>query len=163
MNFIVNVLILLVLSLMIFTYKGQAQTNFSATWNIREKTHISGPEYANAAPAAFTVEQGRDSIIIIYPENNTRISFSQNGKPSTSTGTQSGRKVIRNLKWSDDKKSVTFTSDIYSTGNENKIELTRIDNWKLSDDGKQLIFHRRSVETITESWEVSALYDKKKA
>ena len=161
MNFIVNVLIILVLSTVIFTFNGQSQTNFSGSWNLREKTHISGPEYANGAPAAFTVQQGRDSIIIIYPENNTRISFAQNGKPSASTGTQSGRKVIRNLKWSDDKKSVTFTSDIYKIDNENEIELTRIDNWKLSDDSKQLNFHRRSVETITESWEVSAVYDKK--
>jgi len=31
-----------------------------------------------------------------------------------SKSTQSGRKIIRNLKWSEDKKSIKFTSEIYN-------------------------------------------------
>jgi hypothetical protein len=160
MNFIGNVLIIVVLALIAFTVPGYSQTNFSGTWNLKEKQHIKGPEYANGAPAAFSVEQSKDSIVITYPENNSRVSFALDGKATSNIGAQSGRKVVRSLKWSADKKTVTFTSDIYKAGNENEIELTRIDAWSLSPDGKQLNFHRNSVETITESWEVKGVYGK---
>ncbi len=160
MRHIIYATIITLLFIALFAFNSMSQTNFTGTWNLKEKQHINGPDYANGAPAAFTVDQSKDSIFIFTPEDNSRVSFPRDGKMITTKGKTSGRKIIRGLKWSEDKKTVIFTSEIYRVDNENEIELTRIDEWKLSPDEKQLNFHRRSVETITESWEVKATYDK---
>jgi hypothetical protein len=162
MNLLANAILIAILTLVVFATPLYAQTDFSGTWTLKEKQHIKGPDYSNGAPAAFTVQQNKDSIVIVYTDGNSRATFSQNGKVSASVGAQSGRKVKRSLKWSEDKKSVTFTSEIYKVGNDREIELTRIDKWSLSPDRKQLNLHRQSVETITESWEVKGVYDRGK-
>jgi hypothetical protein len=162
MNLLANAILIAVLTLVVFATPLYAQTDFTGTWTLKDKQHIAGPEYSNGVPAAFVVEQNKDSIVIVYTEGNSRVTFSQNGKVSASVSTQSGRNIKRSLKWSDDKKSVTFTSEIYKVGNDREIELTRIDKWSLSPDRKQLSLHRKSVETITESWEVKGVYQRGK-
>lgn len=167
MNFIANVLIIATLSLIVFNLHGYSQTNFSGEYKFTTREHVKGPEYGNAVPTSIAIEQKKDSLIIAHgsmgednKETKNRIAFASNEKPASTVSKSSGRKVVRTVKWSADKKSFATTSDIYKEGNENEIELTRIDEYKLSPDGKQLLFHRRSVETITESWEENATYDK---
>ena len=84
-----------------------------------------------------------------------------NGKPSSAMDTESNRKIVKSIAWSADKKTATFTTAIYVPGNENEVELTRIDVWTLSPDGKQLTIQRKSVETKSENWEVKGSYEKK--
>lgn len=162
-----NVLILAVLSLIIFNTNAHAQSKFDGSYKFKEREHVKGPEYGNGVPTSIAIRHLKDSTVITYgemdkdnQENKNSITFANNGKPVESTGKTSGRKVIRYLNWSSDKKSFTTTSAIYKAGNANEIELTRIDVYKLSADGKQLLFNRRSVEMITESWEDNATYTK---
>lgn len=150
---------------MLLTASLNAQTSFSGTWSLKEKQHISGPEYSNGVPNKLNVLQSSDSVIIEYitidadnQESKSRVAYPMNGKNYTMVSPSSGRKTVKHLEWTADKKSVTFTNDIYKQGSDEDIELTRIDEWKLSADGKQLLLHRKSVETITESWEVNGTY-----
>lgn len=150
---------------MLITASLNAQTSFSGTWSLKEKQHISGPEYSNGVPNKLNVLQNSDSVIIEYitidadnQESKSRVAYPMNGKNYTMVSPSSGRKTVKHLEWTSDKKSVTFTNDIYKQGSDDDIELTRIDEWKLSPDGKQLLLHRKSVETITESWEVNGTY-----
>ena len=152
---------------MLMTATLQAQTNFSGTWSLKEKQHISGPDYSNGVPNKLNVQQTKDSVIIEYisidgdnKESKSRVAYPMNGKSYTMVSAASGRKTVKHLEWTLDKKAVTFTNDIYKQGSEDDIELTRIDGWKLSPDGKQLLLHRKSVETITGSWEVNGTYEK---
>jgi hypothetical protein len=167
MNFIVNVLIIAVLSLVILTSKSFAQTSFSGQYKFAAREHVKGPEYGNGVPTSVTIEQTKDSVVMYHgsmddnnQETKNRIAFASNGKPVSTVSKTSGRKLVRSLKWSDDKKTFTTTTDIYKEGADNEIELTRIDDYTLSPDAKHLLLHRRSVETITESWEDNATYDR---
>lgn len=166
MNFIVNVLILVLLSLAIFPSRGYSQTSFAGNYKFFSREHVKGPEYGNGVPTSIAIEQTKDSVIISQgsiendvPTKN-RIPFANNGKPVQTKSKSSGRKLIRSVKWAADKQSFTTTTEIYKDGSDNQIELTRIDDYKLSADGKNLFFHRRSVETVTESWEDNATYNK---
>ena len=167
MKFIINVVIIVILSIAVFTLPGSAQTDFSGNYVFKQKEHIKGPEYSNGVPTSITLTTRKDSVIVEYgsmdqdnKESKNRVAYAQDGKQHTSKSVTSGRNVTRSIKWSDDKTSFTTTSDIYKTDNPDEIELTRIDEFKLSPDGKQLLFHRKSVETITESWEVKGTYNK---
>jgi hypothetical protein len=168
MNFLTNVLILAVLSLIIFTTSGYAQTKFDGSYTFSSRQHVNGPEYGNGVPSSISIKQGKDSLTIIHgemdqnnQESKSSVAFANNGKPVETKGKTSGRKIIRYLNWSGDKKSFTTTSVIYKVTNDKEIELTRVDVYKLSADGKQLSFNRRSAEMITESWEDNATYAKK--
>lgn len=159
---------LLLSTLVLFTIIAtQAQTNFSGTWKLKEKQHISGPEYSNALATDIIVRQTADSLITETvsagtdgQEVRSRSSVPLNGKAVSSTSVQSARKVTRSISWSPDKKTLTLTSHIYKAGDENEVELTRIDTWGLSPDGKQLLINRKSVETVSENWEARGTFDK---
>jgi hypothetical protein len=131
------------------------QTNFSGSWVLKSKEHINGPQYANALAEEMTVKQTADSI------STGKRTVAMNGKPSSAMDTESNRKIVKSIAWSVDKKTATFTTAIYVPGNENEVELTRIDVWTLSPDGKQLTIQRKSVETKSENWEVKGNYEKK--
>jgi hypothetical protein len=108
----------------------QAQTNYTGTWSLKEKQTALGPEYANALPDKLNVEQNKDSIII----------------ESISKG--------------QDNQETKSRVAIAQQGNENEVELTRVDTWNLSADGKQLIFNRKSIETTSENWEAKGVFEK---
>lgn len=93
-----------------------------------------------------------DSIII----GQTGVAL--NGSPTT--GHTGDRKFTKTVSWSGDKKTVTFTTAIYSVGSDSEVELTRVDTWELSPDGKQLFVNRKSIETKSENWEAKAVYEK---
>ena len=156
-----------IVTLVLLTSGVVAQTNFSGTWAIKEKQTSLGPEYVNALATSMKVQQNKDSLIIESvstgadnQESKNRVAVPMNGQSVSNMSPASGRKVSRSLKWSADKKVLTITSPIAQAGNENEIELTRIDTWTLSADGKELIFNRKSVETVSESWEVKGVFVK---
>lgn len=131
------------------------QTNYSGTWVLKSKEHINGPEYQNALQEEMTVRQTKDSI------STGKSSVALNGKPTTTISKESNRKLVKSVGWSSDKKVATFTTAIYAEGNEKDVELTRVDSWTLSPDGKQLTVLRKSIETKSENWEVKGVYEKK--
>jgi hypothetical protein len=131
------------------------QTNFSGTWVLKSKDYIEGPKYGNALTEEITVKQAADSI------STGKTTVAMNGKPTTTKSAETNRKMVKTIAWSADKKVATFTTAIYAEGNENDVELTRVDTWTLSPDGKQLTIQRKSIETKSENWEVKGTYEKK--
>jgi PAB1-binding protein PBP1 len=147
---------IVVLSVSVFlSVAAIGQTNFSGVWALKSKEHINGPQYSNALTEEITVKQTADSI------STGKRSVAMNGKPTSSKDQESNRKIVRSLAWSADKKTATFTTAIYAVGNENEVELTRVDTWALSPDGKELTIQRKSIETKSENWEAKGSYQKK--
>lgn len=132
-----------------------AQADFSGTWVLKNKEYVNGPQYGNALAEEVVVKQTKDSVTV------GKTSVSMNGKGTTVMNKESNRKSVKSIAWSKDKKTATFTTAIYAEGNEKEIELTRIDTWTLSPDGRQLMVNRKSVETKSENWEVKGTYEKK--
>jgi len=148
-----KVTVLLVATLLSATIFGQS--NFSGVWVLKTKEHVNGPQYSNALTEEITVKQSADSITV------GKRTIAMNGKTSSIVDKESNRKSIKSVAWSADKKTATFTTAIYAVGNENEVELTRVDTWTLSPDGKQLNIQRKSIETKSENWEVKGVYEKK--
>ena len=132
-----------------------SQTNFTGTWALKSKDYIEGPKYGNALNEEITVKQGADSI------STGKVTVAMSGKPTTTKSVETNRKMVKTIAWSADKKVATFTTAIYAEGSENDVELTRVDTWTLSPDGKQLTIQRKSIETKSENWEVKGTYEKK--
>lgn len=146
---------------------ASAQNNLSGTWTLQNKEHVSGPDYENGIPKQIALHQQGDSLIIesVYVEDNKDVSSRQavpaNGQAVTTIGPKSNRKYVKSLKWSADKKGLVLTIVIYVPDNPNEVDLTRVENWSLSPDGKQLILNKKSVETRSETWESKGVYVKK--
>ncbi|MBO9204381.1 MULTISPECIES: hypothetical protein [Niastella] len=142
-----------------------AQTDFSGKWQLKEKQHILGPEYANAVAKLLSVDQRSDSLIIessSVGENGqdvvTRSAIALNGKQSINTSAASNRKLIRSLQWSNDKKTLTITTAFYMPGNDSEVDFTRVEVWTLENG--QLKVDKKSIETRSETWEVKAVFEK---
>lgn len=135
-----------------------AQTNFSGNYTKESIEYIDGPKYGNALPETYNIQQTADSIIIVGA--TSRSGYAMNGGKSTSTSAANNRKFVRSLSWSADKKSVTLITEIYAEGNPNELDLTRVATWNLSADGKQLLVSLKSVETKSESWSVTGVFNK---
>jgi N-methylhydantoinase B/oxoprolinase/acetone carboxylase alpha subunit len=135
-----------------------AQTDFSGTWKLKTKEHISGPAYGNAIPEEFKVTQTKDSIVI--ESGTSRVSYAMNGGETSSVGATSKRKSVRSVTWSEGKKVVTLKAVISVAENPNEVDLTRIETWGLSADGKTLSLDRSSVETRSENWQTKGIYEK---
>ena len=143
------------------------QTNFSGTWVIKEKQHVTGPEYINAMAKQIKVEQAKDSLIIETVTDGgegkdvtSRQSYALNGKPSFATSATSKRKYTKTLAWSPDKKVLTITTIFSMPENEEETDLTRVETWTLSADGKHLNVDKKSIETRSETWEVKGAFEK---
>lgn len=141
-----------------------AQTNYSGTWNFKEKQSVSGPDYSNALPKQLIVAQNKDSLIVTTvsmgaggEDMSHRQALPMNGK---TISVKAGRKFDTHLSWSADKKTLTITTAISKADNADEVELTRVDAWTVSADGKELTFDRKSIETVSENWESKGIYSK---
>ena len=120
MNLLANVFILAVLAVIVFMPRALSQNNLNGSYKFATRQHVKGPEYGNGVPTSIAIDVTKDSIIISYgsienqKETTTRYAFAGNGKPVQTKGKVSGRKIIRSVKWADDKKSFTTTSKIYT-------------------------------------------------
>jgi hypothetical protein len=131
-----------------------AQTNFSGTWKLKGKEYINGPKYSNALAEELMVKQTKDSITV------GKTSVAMNGKGTTIMNKEQNRQSVKSVNWSADKKTATFTTVIYAPGSSSEVELTRVDSWILSADGKEMTVNRKSIEKKSESWEVKGTYEK---
>ena len=142
-------------------------TDFSGTWAIQSQEHIAGPQYSNAMAKAMKIQQGKDSLIIESvslggegKDVTSRISFPMNGKNIIHTSATTKRKYERKLQWSPDKKSLTLTTVFYLPDNDKVVDLTRVEVWTKSADGQQLLVHKKSIETRSETWELKGVFGK---
>src|SRR5438128_9802263 len=125
MRHIIYATIITLLFIALFAYSGMSQVSFSGEYKFATREHVKGPEYGNGVPTSIGIEQKKDSVIISHgsmgednQETKNRIAFAANEKPESIISKTSGRKVVRSVKWSADKKSFTTTSEIYKEGNE---------------------------------------------
>ena len=152
----------------LFSASVIAQAEFSGTWVLNEKQHISGPVYLNAMQTKMKVQQSKDSIFIEYTNASadgkdavSTQSLALDGKAITRIGATSKRKYIRKLEWSADKNQMIMTTVFYVPENDNEIDFTRIETWSISD-GK-LMVHKKSIETRSETWEVKGTFAHRQA
>lgn len=141
------------------------QTDFSGTWILVSKQHVSGPEYDNALARQIKVEQSKDSLILeitsLGPVGNDirrRASYPMNRQHFVYSGQPANRKFDRSLNWSADKKIIMMTTIFYRPENYEEIDFTRIEEWSISD-GK-LNVQKRSIETRSDNWEVRGFFEK---
>lgn len=144
-----------------------AQVNFSGTWIMKEKQHIQGPEYDNALPNHFKVDQQKDSLCIevssIGKEGGyvmNRLAVAMNGHSTETISPSSKRRIVRNISWSADKKSLKLTAIFYMPEDGTKVDFTRIEIWMLSADEHQIKVNKKSIETRSETWEVDGTFEK---
>jgi|GEM_PF-1245050 len=144
-----------------------AQSDLAGTWALQNKQQVSGPDYANALPKQITINKQADSLIIesvnIGAEGKdvtNKQALAINGK-SVIGLSPSQRRLIRSLKWTDDKKGLILTSIYYRLDNPTEIDFTRIEILSLSTDGKQLNIDKKSEETQSETWQVKGVYARK--
>lgn len=144
-----------------------AQVKLSGTYVIKSKEYIIGPKYANALPKQITISQSPDSLFLESvsigsdgKDVTSRQGIALNGAFATSISSSSNRKLVRSLGWSADKKTVTITTVFYVPESETEIDFTRVDKLNLSENGRQLNFHKKSIETKSETWEVNGVFQK---
>lgn len=144
---------------------SQASTpaNFSGTWAKQSTEEVEGPQYANALADKYVVTQTKDSLIIeSYTGENSggKQAFAINGGKTIVNSVASKRKYTWWLSWSADKKTV-FLATAFSRENEpDNLDLTRVETWSLSEDGKTLNVKKKSQETQSETWATNGVYSK---
>ncbi|MBO9572923.1 MAG: hypothetical protein J7497_12075 [Chitinophagaceae bacterium] len=156
---------IIVLSVILCT-NSHGQSNLSGTWALQSQQKVSGPAYD--LTGIITIDQQTDSLgITTYSFNGenklvtNRQTSAMNGNPVKGTSTASSKKYIKSLEWNADKTELVITTIYYSDNNFREIEYTRIETLRLSEDGKQLNFGKKSVETKNETWETKGVYVKK--
>ncbi len=144
------------------------QSNFSGSWTMQNKEPIAGLDYDNSIPKEITFHLQKDSLIIESlnaGKDETTVSsrhaVAMNGQPVTSTSATSLRKLVKTLKWLNDKKAFELTTVYYRVDNPTVVDATRVEIWSLSTDDKQLNVHKKSTETQSDNWEVKGSYTKK--
>lgn len=143
------------------------QTDFTGNWEIQEKTSISGVLYENGVPKQIKTIQKPDIIIIEKMNTNqsgadytTADTISLNGKVCESITPQKRKKSIL-IKWSDESKVLTQTSNFSYPDNENNVAYTITDIWKLSESGETLTLIRTLASPKSDGWSIKAVYIKK--
>lgn len=141
-----------------------AQDNLSGTWMLQNRQHIAGPQYANSLPKQVVILQQADSLIIETinidgggKDVTNRQAVPMDGKPVTINKT---RKLVKSLKWANDKKGFVLTTVYYRTDDPSAVDFTREESWNLSKNGKQLNIDKKSIETKSEDWQVKGTYEK---
>lgn len=141
------------------------RADFSGNWMLKDLQSISGKLYFNGVPKQMKVTQRPIEITIGKITDNGKgenITSSEiiefNGKPFETTSVSQRKKVIT-IKWSNDQKSFTETSNIFSAVDTTKLEFTITDRWNL-EVGKLIMIRRNQNFTNGEVWESKAVYEK---
>ncbi|HVT86092.1 MAG TPA: hypothetical protein VHD35_12885 [Chitinophagaceae bacterium] len=151
--------------LLSFTFLAD-KANFSGDWKLNEGKSDFGQRGARFATKELKVEQKDDAITI----SRTTPSF-QGGDDVTSTETLTfdGKEVTgtgfgnstrkSSLKWADDGKSFTITSNTTMDRNGQTFSFSATETWTLEDGGKSLTV---TTTRTTQQGDVTtkAVYDK---
>ncbi len=140
----INTFLLGTVMLFAFTGNRPEPVNFSGTWLLNEGKSELGQFGARSV--------GKQMVILQQPEStsftitatdmsgaeitNTEV-MSHDGKASESSAYGLGKK-ISTLKWADDGKTFTVTSQIVLERNGQSFEFSTIQVWSLDTDGKTL-------------------------
>jgi hypothetical protein len=157
--------ILILIALLSFSTALFAQTNFSSSYKLKEKAHVSGPEYGNALPSQMKIEQRKDSLLIVSTtigtdgqETQVKTAFAMDGKKAVTVNPKTGRKYARSLSWAPDSKVLKLVTVFYLPDNATEVDFTREETWTL--DGTSLQVQKKSIENNSENWETKGIYTK---
>lgn len=144
-----------------------APANFSGEWSLNEsKSNFGDGNFGRFAAATFKIKQEKSDITINRngtTQNGDAYSWEEkltyDGK-ETETEVFNGAKRKASLKWSDDKKTFTINATTKFDRDGNTFEITAVEVWKLSDDGKAITIESNSTSQFGTSVR-TLVYDKK--
>ena len=137
---------LLFLSVVLFAFRPAQtlQTDFSGTWKLNENKSELGQFGARGVPSKIVIEQKADAISL----TKTATSFQGDETTGTEMLTFDGKesesvflgtsKKKSSIKWSADGKEMVVTSNIAFEMQGQTIDISSVENWSLSADGKTI-------------------------
>jgi len=145
-------------------------TQFSGTWKLKERTSLTGLDYANGVPTQEKVTAASNEITIErtvptgnadQPESVTSETLKINNQVQNST-TPRGR--IRRTTFTFDQATRTFTisSDLAEPQKPDKVIIKLKEVWTVAPDGQTLTLlnYYESVTDPTTSWSMKGIYQK---
>ncbi|MBB5437280.1 hypothetical protein HDC92_000948 [Pedobacter sp. AK017] len=156
---------ILMIALVLAGFSVEGQTNFTGIYKLKEKTHVSGPEYSNALPSQMKIEQRKDSLLIVSTtigadgqETQVKTAFAMDGKKVVTANPKTGRKYARSMSWTTDGKVLKLVTVFYLQDNASEVDFTREESWSL--DAGLLMVQKKSIENNSENWEAKGTYTK---
>ncbi len=142
---------LLFLSVWLFSFRPAPvfQTDFSGTWKLNESKSELGQFGARGVPSKMVIDQKTDVISF------TRTAMNFQGEEATATeamsfdGKESESLVFgtskkkSTLKWATDSKDMVITSNIAFEMQGQSINISSVETWNLSADGKMITISSR--------------------
>jgi hypothetical protein len=137
---------LLFLSVLLFAFRPVQilQTDFSGTWKLNENKSELGQFGARGVPSKIVIEQKADGISLtktatsFQGEESTGTELlSFDGKESESLFLGTSKKKSA-LKWLADGKEMVISSNIAFEMQGQTIDISSVENWSLSADGKTI-------------------------
>jgi hypothetical protein len=142
----------------------KAQTNFSGTWVIKEKTPLTGQDYANTIAKAITVTQTADSITFSRTSigQTADVTFAETiglNSKLTLRHTLNRKETVTLTKTAD---GFTETATFSKEGSENEPDYQRTEVWTLAADGHTLtiIKNFQSLVNPDDKWSVKGTFVK---
>jgi hypothetical protein len=147
-----------------------AQTaGFSGAWALKERTSLSGQDFANGVPKSITVTEKADVIAIervliteaARGENQYVETLAFDGKPfeRVTLGKRQAHATIKRL---EDPRSLVETISYSLPENFRDHEFTATETWHLSNDNKTLtiIVNYTNEKDPTKNWSMRGVYEK---
>ena len=158
---------LLFLSGLLFSFRPAqiVQTDFSGTWKLNENKSELGQFGARGVPSKIVIEQKADAISFTRTAMNFQGEEGTSSETMTFDGKESESLVFgtskkkSTLKWSGDGKEMVISSNIAFEMQGQSIDISSVENWSLSSDGKTLTI---SSKTNTPQGEIAtkSVFDK---
>lgn len=144
-----------------------APASFSGEWALNEsKSNFGDGNFGRFAAATFTIKQEKSDITIARTGTtqngdsyNWEEKLTYDGKESE-TEVYNGAKRKSTFKWSDDKKSFTVNATTKFDRDGNTFEITAVEVWKLSGDGKAMTIESSTTSQFGTNVR-TLVYDKK--
>lgn len=141
--------------------------DFSGTWNLKERTSLTGNDYQNGLAKQITITNKKDSISITRIVANqygdvTQIEMvSIDGKPNPVI-TPGKRKKIAVIQWTINNKGFTESGSFSTPEDQNDISYKISETWTISDDGKRVTIVKtyESTKDATDKWSMKGEYEK---
>jgi hypothetical protein len=153
-----KILSLVAVSSLLFAFTV-APTDYSGTWKLNEGKSELGQFGARGAASKITIEQKAEDITVMRSLGTVELKESLvNGKEVESAGFNNSKKKAT-LKWAADGQTFVVNGIIAIDMNGQSFELTTVENWSLSADGKTLTL-QTTITTPQGEFSTKGVYDK---
>ncbi len=136
-----------------------AQTDYSGTWKLNEGKSELGQFGARSAASKIVIEQKTGAVTVTRTLATMDVTESLvEGKEVETTGFNNAKKKAT-LKWAGDGQTFVVNGVILLEMNGQSFELTTVENWSISADGKTLTL-QTTVTTPQGEFSSKGVYDK---